>query len=52
MLEKIQSPADLSGLNEDLNLSAVLLTDEEPLNYENRILHMPAWSIAVLTEVH
>ncbi len=42
--------ADLSGLNEDLNLSAVLITNEEQIVYENRVLHLPAYSIAVLTE--
>jgi glycosidase len=42
--------ADLSGLNEDLNLSAVLITNGEQIVYENRVLHLPAYSIAVLTE--
>lgn len=42
--------ADLSALNEELNLAAVLNTSEETVSFENRILHLPAFSIAVLTE--
>ena len=44
--------ADLTVLNEELNLAAVLNTDEQSITIDQGILHMPAYSIAVLTEVH
>ena len=37
---------------EELNLAAVLNTDEQSITIDQGILHMPAYSIAVLTEVH
>ena len=44
--------ADLTVLNEELNLAAVLNTNEQSITIDQGILHMPAYSIAVLTEVH
>ena len=44
--------ADLTVLNEELNLAAVLNTDEQSITMNQGILHLPAYSIAILTEVH
>ena len=44
--------ANLNVLNEDLNLAAVLNSDGQQITKENGILHLPGYSIAVLTEVH
>jgi len=42
--------ADLNVLNEELNLAAVLNTDGQPVTKDNGILHLPGYSIAVLSE--
>ena len=40
---------NLSSVGSDLRLAAVLGTNEEPITYENSTLHLPSYSIAVLT---